>query len=43
VTYKQHRTALDFLPDAEALSRTTNAIKEYVGYAYYRWKGWIRV
>jgi uncharacterized SAM-binding protein YcdF (DUF218 family) len=41
VTYRVHRTAIDFLPDATALSRTTNAIKEYVGYAYYRWQGWI--
>jgi uncharacterized SAM-binding protein YcdF (DUF218 family) len=41
VTYKDRRTAIDFLPDAVALSRTTNAIKEYVGYAYYCWKGWI--
>ena len=43
VTYKDQRTVIDFLPDAEALSRTTDAIKEYVGYAYYRWKGWIVV
>ena len=41
VTYKDQRTVIDFLPDAEALSRTTYAIKEYVGYVYYRWKGWI--
>ena len=43
VTYKDQRTVIDFLPDAEELSRTTDAIKEYVGYAYYRWKGWIVV
>ena len=43
VTYKDQRTVVDFLPDAGALSRTTNAIKEYVGYAYYWWKGWIGV
>ena len=41
VTYKDQRTVIDFLPDAEALSRTTYAIKEYVGHAYYWWKGWI--
>ena len=41
VTYRDQRTLIDFLPDAGALSRTTNAIKEYIGYAYYRWKGWI--
>jgi len=41
VTYRDWRTVIDFLPDAKALSRTTDAIREYVGYAYYRWKGWI--
>ncbi len=41
VTYRDHRSVIDFLPDAKALARTTDAIKEYVGYAYYRWKGWI--
>ncbi len=43
VTYRDHLTLIDFLPDAEALSRTTYAMREYVGYAYYRWKGWIAV
>ena len=33
VTYRDHRTVIDFLPDARALSRTTDAIKEYIGYA----------
>ena len=41
VTYKNQRTVIDFLPDARALSHTTDAIKEYIGYAYYRWRGWI--
>ena len=41
VTYKNKRTVIDFLPDAAELSHTTDAIKEYIGYAYYRWKGWI--
>ena len=41
VTYRDHRTLIDFLPDAKALSHTTDAIKEYIGYAYYRWRGWI--
>jgi hypothetical protein len=36
-----HADMRGFLPDAGALSHTTNAIKEYIGYAYYRWKGWI--
>jgi uncharacterized SAM-binding protein YcdF (DUF218 family) len=43
VIYRDWRTVIDFLPDAKALSRTTDAIKEYVGHAYYRWKGWIVV
>jgi uncharacterized SAM-binding protein YcdF (DUF218 family) len=43
VTYRDWRTVIDFLPDARALSHTTDAIREYVGYAYYRWKGWIKV
>jgi uncharacterized SAM-binding protein YcdF (DUF218 family) len=43
VTYRDHRTLMDFLPDAGALSHTTDALKEYIGYAYYRWKGWITV
>ena len=41
-TYKNYRTVIDFLPDAKALSRTTDAIKEYIGYGYYLWKGWIQ-
>ena len=41
VTYRDQRTLIDFLPDAKALSRTTDAIKEYIGYAYYRWRRWI--
>jgi len=34
-------TLLSFLPDAGALKGTTAAIHEYVGYAVYRWRGWI--
>ena len=41
MTYRKHRTMIDFMPDAKALSHTTDAIKEYIGYAYYRWRGWI--
>jgi uncharacterized SAM-binding protein YcdF (DUF218 family) len=41
VTYRDHRTVIDFLPDAGALAHTTHAIKEYIGFAYYRWRGWI--
>ncbi|WP_448563939.1 YdcF family protein [Trichothermofontia sp.] len=32
---------LNFLPDAEALAKTTRAIKEYVGMAVYRVFGWL--
>jgi uncharacterized SAM-binding protein YcdF (DUF218 family) len=43
VNYRDRRTVIDFLPDAKALSHTTDSLKEYIGYAYYRWKGWITV
>lgn len=35
------RTALGYVPSAAALSRSTGAIREYVGYAVYRLRGWI--
>jgi uncharacterized SAM-binding protein YcdF (DUF218 family) len=41
VTYQDQRTLMGFLPDARALAHTTDAIKEYIGYVYYRWRGWI--
>jgi uncharacterized SAM-binding protein YcdF (DUF218 family) len=41
VVCREGTTVLDFLPDAEALAGTTKAIKEYIGLAYYRWRGWI--
>jgi hypothetical protein len=31
---------LDFLPDAGALAQTTEAIKEWIGLAVYRVRGW---
>lgn len=34
-------TALDFIPSAGALARSTAAIREYVGYIVYDWRGWI--
>jgi len=34
-------TLLDWLPDASSLDRTTRALKEYLGYAVYRWRGWL--
>lgn len=41
VTDREESTILDFLPDAGALAGTTQAIKEYLGLAVYRWRGWI--
>jgi uncharacterized SAM-binding protein YcdF (DUF218 family) len=32
---------LDWLPNADALEGSTRAIKEYVGYRVYAWRGWI--
>ncbi len=34
-------TFLDVVPDAGALSASTAAIREYVGYLVYDWRGWI--
>ncbi|MCS3826330.1 uncharacterized SAM-binding protein YcdF (DUF218 family) [Salinibacter ruber] len=34
-------TVLDVLPDAGALAGSTAAIREYVGYLVYDWRGWI--
>jgi uncharacterized SAM-binding protein YcdF (DUF218 family) len=31
---------LAWLPDAEALQRSTIGIKEYLGFWVYRWRGW---
>ena len=36
-------TLLDVVPDAGALSASTAAIREYVGYLVYDWRGWIAV
>lgn len=33
--------AMDWLPDAEALAGTSRALKEYLGYWVYWWRGWI--
>jgi uncharacterized SAM-binding protein YcdF (DUF218 family) len=38
---EQHRTVLDLLPDAGALAGSTAAIREYVGFWVYEWRGWI--
>ncbi len=40
VVHPTYDTALDLLPDAAALARTTDAIKELIGLAYYRMRGW---
>ena len=36
-----HPPALDWLPNVDALSMTTVAIREYLGMWAYRWLGWI--
>jgi uncharacterized SAM-binding protein YcdF (DUF218 family) len=33
-------TVLDFLPDVEALGRTTSVVREWLGLLYYRLRGW---
>ena len=39
---REKLSIFDFLPDAEALAGTTQAIKEYLGLIVYRWRGWIK-
>jgi uncharacterized SAM-binding protein YcdF (DUF218 family) len=41
VSYQEQPELIDFLPDARALAHTTDTLREYIGYAYYRWRGWI--
>lgn len=38
---ERRRTLLDMAPDAGALQRSTAALREYVGYLVYDWRGWI--
>ena len=33
-------TVFDFLPHAEALSMTTDAMREWLGRKVYKWRGW---
>lgn len=40
VVYPLYSSLLDFLPDAGALAQTTEAIKEWIGLALYRMRGW---
>ena len=34
-------TALSWLPNSQALQRSTNALHEWIGIAVYRWRGWL--
>jgi uncharacterized SAM-binding protein YcdF (DUF218 family) len=34
-------TILDWLPQARAFAMTSEALREWLGYALYRWKGWL--
>jgi uncharacterized SAM-binding protein YcdF (DUF218 family) len=40
VLYPLYDSAFDFLPDAGALARTTDAIREWIGLIVYRLRGW---
>jgi hypothetical protein len=40
VRHPLYESALDFLPDAGALARASDAIKEYIGLIVYRVRGW---
>lgn len=42
VVNQEEFTILSFLPDTEALAGTTRAVKEYLGFLVYRWRGWIK-
>lgn len=42
VAQYQQPLILKWLPSAGALCGTTNSLKEYLGTAVYRWRGWIR-
>ena len=39
--YPFYDTVLDFFPKAEALEATTSSVKEWIGYAVYRYREWI--
>jgi len=40
VPEERELTLLDFLPDAGALKNGSSAMKEYLGFWFYRWRGW---
>jgi uncharacterized SAM-binding protein YcdF (DUF218 family) len=35
------QSVFDFLPDAGSLAGTTSALREWLGFSYYRWRGWL--
>ncbi len=35
------RTLLDWIPNAQAFSMTSSALREWMGYYVYRWRGWL--
>jgi uncharacterized SAM-binding protein YcdF (DUF218 family) len=39
-TYVADYSFMDFLPNAGALSQTTNVLREWMGQMVYRWRGW---
>ncbi len=41
-TRVSHHSILDLLPSVGALSKTTLAVKEYIGLVYYRWRWGVR-
>jgi len=42
VVDKKELIIFDWLPNVDALRKTTRAIKEHLGYAVYKWRGWIK-
>jgi len=40
VSEERELALLDFLPDAGALGSSSYVMKEYLGFWFYRWRGW---
>lgn len=40
VVDRERRAVEDFFPDAAALAMTSEALREWIGRVWYRWKGW---
>lgn len=38
--YRMGSQPMDYLPDADALSMTTNVMREWIGQKFYAWRGW---